>query len=191
MSRQIRPAIVLFLVLTVVTGVLYPGLVSAVAAVFFPGKAGGSIIVHDGKAVGSELIGQQFTDPRYFWPRPSATAPFPYDAAAGSGSNLASSNPALAKAVTDRVAAIKPANASGGPVPIDLVTASASGLDPHISPAAAYYQVARVAAARGMAPDTVRKLLDAATEDRTLGVLGEPRVNVLRLNLALDRATNR
>ena len=189
--RQLRPAIVLLVLLTLITGVIYPAVVTAVAKVTMPAKAGGSMIEQNGKAVGSELIGQPFSDPRYFWSRPSATTPAPYNAAGGSGSNLAPSNPALTKAVQDRVAALKAAGPTAAPVPIDLVTSSASGLDPHISPDAAHYQVERVAEARAMAPEAVRQLVDEHTEGRTFGVLGEPRVNVLELNLALDHAAPR
>jgi K+-transporting ATPase ATPase C chain len=191
MRTQLRPAVVLLLALTMMTGVVYPALVTAVARVAMPSKAGGSVIERDGRAVGSSLIGQPFSDPRYFWPRPSATSPSPYNAAAGSGSNLAPSNPALAKSVAERVGALKAADPSTAPVPVDLVTSSGSGLDPHISPASAYYQAERVARARGMAPDAVRRLIDEYTESRTFGVLGEQRVNVLGLNLALDRAAMR
>jgi K+-transporting ATPase ATPase C chain len=191
MSKHIQPAIVLFVVLTVITGVVYPALVTGVAKVLFPAKAKGSVVARDGKEVGSELIGQSFSDPRYFWPRPSATSPVPYNATAGSGSNQAPSNPALARAVEERGAALRAAHPQGGPVPVDLVTASASGLDPHINPAAANYQVERVARARGMKPQELQQLVDEIAEGRTLGVLGEPRVNVLKLNLALDRLSPR
>jgi len=187
MTRQIRPALVMFVLLSVMTGAAYPALVTVVAKVFFPARAAGSVVVRDGAPVGSALIGQPFSDVRYFWPRPSATTPVPYNAAAGSGSNLAPSNPALVKAIAERVAALRAANPGGGDVPVDLVTASGSGLDPHISPAAAEYQVARVARARGMTADRVRALVRDATEGPSLGVLGDPRVNVLELNLALDR----
>jgi K+-transporting ATPase ATPase C chain len=188
MRNQIRPAIVSLLFLTVVTGVMYPAVVTAIAHVAMPGRAGGSVIERGGKAVGSSLIGQPFSDARYFWPRPSATSPVPYNAAAGGGSNLGPSNPALTQAVRERTAALSATGAPAAPVPVDLVTASGSGLDPHISPAAAYYQVERVARARSMTPGAVRKLVDEHTEGRTLGILGEPRVNVLELNLALDSA---
>lgn len=188
---QFRPALVLLVFLTVITGVVYPAVVTAIAKVTMPGQADGSVIEENGRAVGSALIGQKFSDPRYFWPRPSATSPVPYNAAAGSGSNLAPGNPALAKAVWERVAALRAADPACGPVPVDLVTASASGLDPHITPAAAFYQVERVAKARSMPAETVRKLVEDHTEARTMGVLGEPRVNVLELNLALDRPARR
>jgi K+-transporting ATPase ATPase C chain len=177
----------MFVVLTVITGVAYPLLVTVIAQTVFPYQANGSLIVRDGKLVGSELIGQSFDDPKYFWGRPSATSAFPDDASASSGSNLGPTNPAQFDAVRTRLDAIKKAQPdSTGPVPIDLVTASASGLDPHITPAAAEYQVARVAHVRDIAIEQVRKLVAENTEDRTFGFLGEPRVNVLKLNLALD-----
>jgi K+-transporting ATPase ATPase C chain len=172
---------------TLVTGVVYPLVVTGIARACFNEKAHGSVIVTDGREVGSALIGQQFTDAKYFWPRPSATSPVPYAADAGSGSNMAQSNPALAEAVRQRAAAlhaVDPENTRE--IPADLLYASGSGLDPHISVAAAEYQVQRVAGARQMHVDSVRLLVERATEDRTLGCLGEPRVNVLRLNLALD-----
>jgi K+-transporting ATPase ATPase C chain len=176
-----------FLVLTIVTGVLYPLAVTGVARLAFPDSASGSIVVQDGRAVGSRLLGQTFTRPEYFWARPSATAPVPHDGGASSGSNLSPSNAALTAAITARVEAIRAADPGNvAPVPIDLVTASGSGLDPHISPAAAEYQVARVARARSMDTASVRTIVAAHTEGRAWGVLGEPRVNVLELNLALD-----
>lgn len=187
MLAHVRAAIVSLAVFTVVTGVLYPVLVTAIAQLAFPHRANGSLIVRNGKAVGSELIGQPFDDPKYFWGRLSATAPFPYNAGASSGSNLGPTNPALTEAVQGRVDALRagdPGNRAA--IPVDLVTASASGLDPHISPAAAFYQVPRVARARQMDTAAVRRLVAEHTEDRQLGVLGEPRVNVLALNLALD-----
>ena len=187
MRTLIRPAIVLFLVLTVITGLIYPLVVTGVAQVLFPQQANGSLIVKNGQAVGSQLIGQPFDDPKYFWGRPSATSPFPYNAAASSGSNLGPSNPALTDAVKARMDALKTADpANTQPIPVDLVTSSASGLDPHISPAAADYQVARVAHTRGLDESAVRQLVAQYTQGRDLGVLGEPRVNVLELNLALD-----
>jgi potassium-transporting ATPase KdpC subunit len=182
-----RPAIVLFAVLTLLTGVAYPLLVTGVAQALFPAQAAGSLILLDGKAVGSALIGQNFTDPQHFWGRPSATGPMPYNAAASGGSNLGPLNPALIDAVKSRIETLRAADPGNrAPVPVDLVTASASGLDPHISVAAARYQVARVARARGVAVDKVEVLVDQHTETPLAGFLGEPRVNVLKLNLALD-----
>ncbi len=176
----------LLLVLTVIAGVVYPAVVTLVAQLVFPAKACGSIVRVHGVARGSTLIGQPFSSPRYFWPRPSATAPYPYNAAASAGSNLGPLNPALTNAIAQRIAALCAYETNGLPLPADLVTASGSGLDPHLSPAAALYQVPRVAAARGMQPDRLRALVMAHVEPRTLGLLGEPRVNVLGLNLALD-----
>ncbi len=187
MLKQLRPAVVSFLVLTLITGIAYPLLVTGVAQAIFPHQANGSLIVKDGKAVGSELIGQAFSDPKYFWGRPSATGPMPNNAAASSGSNLGPTNPALMDAIKGRVQALREADPGNtAPVPVDLVTASGSGLDPHISPAAAEYQAQRVARLRGLTPDSVRALVARYTEDRQFGILGEPRVNVLKLNLALD-----
>ena len=189
MKTQFRPALVLFGLLTILTGVIYPLLITAVAQTVFRWQANGSLVEKDGKAVGSSLIGQPFDSPRYFWARPSASGPGPYNAAASTGSNLGPTNRALLDAVKGRVQAIHQAHPDqAGPVPADLVTASASGLDPHISPAAAEYQVLLVAKARGLSPDAVRRLVADHTEGRTLGLLGEPRVNVLELNLALDEA---
>ena len=187
MKALLRPAISLFLLLSVVTGLLYPMLVTGVARIAFPDAAAGSLITRDGKPIGSALIGQNFSDPKYFWGRPSATAPQPYNAAASSGSNQGPLNPALADAVKARGAALHAADPGNWrPVPIDLVTASASGLDPHISPAAADYQVERVARTRHLEVTTVRQFIAANTEGREFGVFGEPRVHVLKLNLALD-----
>ncbi len=183
--RELRPAAVVFVLLSLVTGVVYPLVVTAVAGAIFPTQAGGSLIERDGKIVGSRLIGQPFDDERYFWGRPSATGPFPYNAGASSGSNLGPLNPDLAKAVDKRVNTLR-GTSGQAQVPVDLVTASGSGLDPHISPAAAYFQVARVAGARGIPADRLKSLVDDHVESRTLGVQGERRVNVLLLNLALD-----
>lgn len=189
MNSQLRPALVLFLALSVVTGLVYPLAVTGIAQVAFPDKANGSLVTQGGKVVGSALIGQAFSDPKHFWSRPSATSPMPYNAANSAGSNQGPLNPALADAVKARVAALRAADPGNDkPVPVDLVTASASGLDPHISRAAADYQLARVAKARGMAEADVRRLVDAHTEWPWLGFLGEARVNVLALNLALDPA---
>ena len=187
MLKELKPAFVLLLLMTLITGVLYPALVTGIAKVLFPFQANGSLIEKDGKAVGSALIGQQFSDPKHFWARASATSPYPNNASSSSGSNQGPTNPALAEAVTGRVKALRDADPGNTePVPVDLVTASGSGLDPHISPAAAEYQVARVAKARGIDAAAVRVLVADATEGRQLGFLGEPRVNVLKLNLALD-----
>lgn len=182
-----RPAFVLFGVLTLVTGLLYPLFIQGVAQTVFPHQANGSLIVRGGKVVGSELIGQTFAQAGHFWSRPSATAPEPYNAGASAGSNLGPTAPALAEAVKTRIDALRAADPGNtAPVPVDLITASASGLDPHISVAAARYQAARVARVRGLAPEAVNALVDAHTEGTALGFLGEPRVNVLALNLALD-----
>jgi potassium-transporting ATPase KdpC subunit len=187
MFEQFRPAIVLFILLTIITGGVYPLLVTGVAQLLFPGQANGSLIERDGKAIGSKLIGQPFTDPKYFWPRASATSPYPYNASSSTGSNLGPTNPALADAVSARVKALRDADpANSAAVPADLATMSGSGLDPHISPAAAEYQVNRVARARKLDPQAVRDLVTRHTEDRQWLVMGEPRVNVLELNLALD-----
>lgn len=190
MNQQLRPALVLFLLLSAVTGIAYPLLTTAIARAVFPQQAAGSLIQQDGKTVGSALIGQNFSEPQYFWGRPSATAPYPNNASASSGSNLGPLNPALADSVKARVAALKAADPGNAlPVPVDLVTTSASGLDPHISPAAAYYQASRVAAARKLSAEQVRQLVAQHTQGRQLGVLGEARVNVLELNMALDRVS--
>jgi K+-transporting ATPase ATPase C chain len=187
MFAQFRPALVLITLMTVLTGIIYPLLVTAISQVGMPERANGSLIVREGKAVGSALIGQPFGDPKHFWSRPSATSPYPYNASSSSGSNQGPTNPALTDAVAARVKALRDADyGNTAPVPADLVTASGSGLDPHISPAAAEYQVARVAKARSLDPQKVRALVAQSTEGRQLGFLGEPRVNVLKLNLALD-----
>lgn len=184
---NVRPAIALIVLMTMWLGALYPAAVTGIAVLLFPRQASGSLIEHGGKTVGSALIGQPFADPKHFWSRPSATAPYPYNASASSGSNLGPMNPALTDAVAARVKALRdadPGNTTA--VPVDLVTASGSGLDPHISPAAAQFQIERVAKARGMDPAIVKALVDQFTEGRQFGFLGEPRINVLRLNLALD-----
>jgi K+-transporting ATPase ATPase C chain len=187
MRAQIRPALMALLLFTLLTGIIYPLAVTGIAQVVFPHQANGSLIVKNGKPLGSELIGQSFDDPKYFWGRLSATGSYPYNAAASSGSNLGPSNPALMDAVQARIDALKavdPGNTQ--PIPVDLVTASGSGLDPDISLAAALYQAPRVARLRGMSESAVRALVDRYTEGRQLGFLGELRVNVLELNLALD-----
>lgn len=187
MKDELRPALTMLLLLTILTGLIYPMTVTGLAQVFFPEQASGSLIVREGKVIGSKLIGQYFDKPEYFWSRPSATAPYPYNAAASGGSNLGPTNPALVEAVKARVAALRAADPTNDvPIPIDLVTASGSGLDPHISPAAALYQVKRVARARGLDEVTVQQLVVQHTEERQFGLLGERRINVLQLNLALD-----
>ena len=187
MMKIIRPALVSLIVFTILTGLIYPLAVTGLAQLIFPGQANGSIMVKNGKPVGSALIGQPFDDPKYFWGRLSATAPFPYNSAASSGSNLAQSNPALVEQAKARISALRNADLTAPAlVPADLATASASGLDPHISPAAAEYQIQRVARIRGIYEVKVRALIAAYTEPRQFGILGEPTVNVLGLNLALD-----
>ncbi len=187
MTSIIRPSLVLFAVLTLITGVAYPLVVTGAAQTLFPSQATGSLVLKEGKPVGSALIGQNFSDTKHFWGRPSATGPMPYNAGASSGSNQGPLNPALTDAVKGRVEALRAADPGNtAPVPVDLVTASASGLDPHISPAAARYQVTRVAKARGVAVDKVAALVAAQTDTPPLAFLGEPQVNVLKLNLALE-----
>jgi K+-transporting ATPase ATPase C chain len=187
MKSILRPALVIFFVLTLLTGIAYPLVVTGVAQALFPAQAGGSLILRDGKPVGSALIGQNFSDPGHFWGRPSATSPMAYNAAASSGSNQGPLNPALTDAVKDRVRALRAADPGNtAPVPVDLVTASASGLDPHISPAAARYQMARVARARHLPAERIEALVNQQVEGPFWGLLGESRVNVLRLNLALE-----
>jgi K+-transporting ATPase ATPase C chain len=187
-SKIIRPALVLFALLTVLTGLIYPVVVTGIAQLLFPHQANGSLVEQNGKLVGSSLIGQNFSDNRYFWSRPSATSPQPNNGLGSGGSNLGPTNSALTDAVKARIAALKAAGpVPAGDVPVDLVTASASGLDPDISPAAAYYQIMRVAAVRKLPLEKVQQLVDAHITGRQLGFLGEPRVNVLELNMALDQ----
>jgi potassium-transporting ATPase KdpC subunit len=198
MRAQIKPAIIVLALLTLITGVIYPLVVTVIAQVAFPAQANGSLIVKDGQAIGSHLIGQPFDDPKYFWGRISATGTFPYNSfnaknlTASSGSNYGPLNPALLQMVQARIDALKAADPSNPqPIPVDLVTSSGSGLDPHISPAAAEYQVARVARVRGLDESAVQQLVAQFTQGRDLGVLGEPRVNVLELNLALDAVASK
>ena len=187
MFTQLRPAAVLFVFFTLLTGLLYPLTVTGAAQLIFPRQANGSLLAREGQVIGSQLIGQYFDDPRYFWGRPSATQPFPYNPASSGGSNWGPTSARLLAQVESRVAALRAADPQNqAAIPIDLVTASASGLDPHTSPAAAYYQAARVARSRGLALADVNRLIAERTEGRQWGLLGEPRVNVLGLNLALD-----
>ncbi|MCL4529324.1 MAG: potassium-transporting ATPase subunit KdpC [Chloroflexi bacterium] len=187
MRSQLKPALILLLIFTALTGIAYPLVITGIAQLAFPAQANGSLIVQNGKVIGSQLIGQQFDDPKYFWGRLSATSPEPYNAASSSGSNLGPTNPALTSAVEARIQALRAADPSNtAPIPVDLVTSSGSGLDPDISVAAALYQVHRVAAARGLTDAQVQALVNQYIEDRQFGFLGEPRVNVLELNLALD-----
>jgi len=189
MSLMLRPLLVLFVLLTVITGIVYPLAVTGLGRAFFASQVSGSLVMRDGKAVGSSLISQSFQDPKYFWGRVSATSPMPNNAAASSGSNFAPTNPALLDAVRARIQALKTADPDNSlPIPVDLVTASGSGLDPHVSPAAALYQVTRVARARHLDADKVRQLVLSQVEPPQWGFLGEARVNVLLLNLSLDRA---
>jgi K+-transporting ATPase ATPase C chain len=188
MFKQLRPVLIVFLLLTVVTGIIYPLFVTGVAQLIFPEKANGSLIRSEDRYAGSELIGQPFDESKYFWGRLSATPDFPYNPASSSGSNLGPSNPALVEAARVRVTALQKADPENTSlIPLDLVTSSGSGLDPHLSPAGAFYQVPRVARARGVSEERVRELVARFTEPRQWGFLGEPRVNVLKLNLSLDR----
>lgn len=187
MKNILRPALVIFVLLTALTGIGYPLVVTGVAKALFPAQAAGSLIERDGKTIGSTLIGQNFSDPRHFWGRPSATAPMANNASASGGSNQGPLNPALVEAVKGRIEALRAADPGNTkPVPVDLVTTSASGLDPHISPAAALYQVPRIARVRNLAVARVEELVNQSTEGRVAGLFGEPRVNVLALNLKLD-----
>ena len=189
MTTYLKPALIMLLLLTLVTGIIYPAIVTVFAQTLFNFQANGSLIKNpQGQLIGSELIGQSFSDPRYFWGRPSATGPYPYNAAASSGSNLGPTNPALAAAISARIQVIKQADPDNNlPIPVDLITASGSGLDPHISLAAAKYQVNRIAKIRNIDEEILRELVDTYTEDRQWFVFGEPRINVLKLNLALDQ----
>lgn len=187
MNSLVRPALVLLLLMTVITGVLYPFVVTAIAQAVFPERAAGSLMMRHGKAVGSSLIGQPFSDPKYFWSRPSATTPQPYNGTGSTGSNLGPLNPALIEGIKARIDALHAADPGNKePIPVDLVTASGSGLDPDISLAAAYYQTPRIARVRGLSIEGVRNLIAAHARGRVFGLFGEPRVNVLELNLALD-----
>lgn len=189
MLQQLRPAVMLLVVLTIVTGVIYPGIVTVIAQVAFPHQANGSLIENEDQPVGSELIGQPFSKPEYFWGRLSATQPFPFNAAASGGSNFGPLHPELKNAAEVRIESLHRQDSEERDVPVDLVTSSASGLDPQISPAAAEFQVPRIARVRRMSEETVRQLVHQHTQGRQFGVLGEPRVNVLRLNLALAQQT--
>ena len=192
MSRLLRNSIMMLLVITVITGIAYPLLVTGLSQLIFPSQANGSLIARNGQPIGSTLIGQSFTEPKYFWGRPSATSPQANNGMSSGGSNLGPTNPALTDAVKQRIAALQAADPGNhAPVPVDLVTSSGSGLDPEISPAAAQYQLARVARVRGLDEAQVRLLVEQATSGRQLGLLGEPRVNVLQLNLALDGLSTR
>ncbi|MBI1249358.1 potassium-transporting ATPase subunit KdpC [bacterium] len=191
MLQQLRPAVMLLIVLTLVTGGIYPAVVTAIAQVAFPHQANGSLIKDDNQSVGSELIGQHFSQPEYFWGRLSATQPVPYNAAASSGSNFGPLHPDLKDAAEARIEDLRTEGSEDRDVPVDLVTSSASGLDPHISPAAAEFQVPRIAKGRRISEETVRQLVHQHTQGRQFGVLGEPRVNVLQLNLALDQQTSK
>jgi K+-transporting ATPase ATPase C chain len=187
MRHQIRPAIVSIAIFTLLTGILYPLFITGIAQAFFPHQANGSLILNNGQVLGSQLIGQEFDDPRYFWGRLSATSPYPYNAASSSGSNLGPTNPALIAEVKTRIADLRAADPSNtAPIPVDLVTSSGSGLDPDISVAASEYQIPRVAEARGLSENVIRALVNKYTQGRQFGIFGEPHVNVLELNLALD-----
>jgi len=191
MKLLIRPAVTLFALLTIVTGVVYPLAVTGIAKIAFPNQAAGSLVVKNGQAIGSTLVGQNFSDPKYFWGRPSATSPMAYNAANSGGSNQGPTNPALVDAVKGRIDALKAADPTNtADIPVDLVTASASGIDPEISVAGARYQVARIAKARGISPDVIEAQITRHTVERLFGLLGEPRVNVLELNLELDQANS-
>ena len=187
MWNHLKSGLTMLVYLTVITGIVYPLVVTVASQILFSHQANGSLIMRESKPAGSELIGQPFSNPKYFWSRPSATGPYPYNAGASSGSNHGPINPALTDAVAARIKALRDADPSNtAPVPVDLVTASGSGLDPQISPAAAYYQAGRVARARGIDPNRVRAMVAEHTKGRQFGILGEPRVNVLELNLTLD-----
>ena len=183
---QIKQAILIFIALSIITGIIYPLFITGIAQVFFRNQANGSLIYQNGKPVGSALIGQAFNDPRYFWGRISATSPVSFNAASSSGSNLGPTNPALVEAVKARIKALKSSDSNSNLIPVDLVTSSASGLDPHISLAAAYYQAPRIARLRGLPEDTIKVLIAKHASGRLFGLIGEPVVNVLELNLALD-----
>lgn len=187
---QIKQAILIFIILSIITGIIYPLFITGIAQVFFRNQANGSLIYQNGKPVGSALIGQAFNNPKYFWGRISATSPASFNAASSSGSNLGPTNPALVEAVKARIKALKSADSNSNLIPVDLVTSSASGLDPHISLAAAYYQAPRIARLRGLPEDTIKVLITKHASGRLLGLIGEPVVNVLELNLALDTYRN-
>ena len=189
--EQIKQAILVFIILSIITGIIYPLFITGVSQVFFPSQANGSLIYRNSKPVGSALIGQAFNNPKYFWGRISATSPVLFNAAASTGSNLGPTNPALIEAVKVRIKALKSADPNDNPIPVDLVTSSASGLDPHISIAAAYYQINRIARSRGLAQDKIKVIINKHTHGRLLGVIGEPVVNVLEINLALDDYKNK
>jgi len=188
--KELKTALSLFLFLTILTGIIYPLVVTGFAQIFFPGQANGSLIAHGDKVIGSRLIGQSFTEPRYFWGRPSATSPFPYNGASSSGSNMGPSNPAFITLIRERALAFRELDSEQQLIPVDLLTASASGLDPDISPLAALYQVPRIAKVRSLQEKEIAELVQQHIINRTLGFLGEPRVNVLQLNLALDKLGN-